>query len=157
MLALNAVWTTSSCKLQFVQVHGIWNSDIIEFQISQGGNSLFFPPTTTNIGLLPLSTNGWHPPSLNKWPYPPSLDEWLVSSLSQQTAGILPLLMNSCPSTFDNGLVLPLANGLPCLNKQLPPSFDEWPPPSLDKWLPPLADSLKDQHSPVNSMVFPVN
>ena len=97
-------------------------------------------------GILPLSC--WHspsldeqpcPPSLNKWPHLPSLDKWLASSLSQWTAGFLPPSMNSCPSTFDNSPILPLADGLPCLNEQLPPSFDEWPPPSLDKWsLPSL-------------------
>jgi len=45
--------------------------------------------------------------------HPPSLDVWLASSLSQRTAGVLPPSMN--------GPVLPLADGLPSLNEQLPP------------------------------------
>ena len=36
-------------KLQFVQVHWIWKSNIIEFRISQGRNSLSFPPTTMKV------------------------------------------------------------------------------------------------------------
>ena len=105
---------------------------------------MFFPPTTTHNGLLPLSTNGDLPLSMNGR-HPPSLA--LASSLSR--AGILPL---SCwhhpsfdewlPSTFDNNLVLPLADGLPCLDEQLPPSFDKQLPTSLDKQFLPLADGL---------------
>ena len=51
--------------------------------------------------------------------------------------------MNGCPSIFDNGLVLPLADGLPCLDEQLPPSFDKRPPPPLNKWSLPLVDGLR--------------
>ncbi|KIJ97815.1 hypothetical protein K443DRAFT_104986, partial [Laccaria amethystina LaAM-08-1] len=91
--------------------------------------------------ILPLSTTGWHPPSLN---------EWLASSLSQQTASILPLSTNSWrPSSLNNGLILPLADGPFCLEEQLSPlasrqmvpSLGGWPhkqtPPSLDKPSPP--------------------
>ena len=112
MLTLNTVWTTLSHKMQFVEVHWILNSDIVELQIfQQGRNSSFFPPTTTISSLLPLSMNGDLPFSMNGW-HPSSLSEQPASSLSR--AGILPLSMND--------LVLPLlTNG--------------WHPPSLNKWL----------------------
>ena len=102
--------------------------------------------------ILPLSTNGWHPPSLalaSSLSRAGILPLTLASSLSR--AGILPLSTNGChpssfdkrlPSIFDNSVVLPLADGLPCLDEQLPPSFDERLPPSLDKQFLPLADVL---------------
>ena len=164
------MWTTSSYKLQLVQVHWIWNSDMVKLWISQqGGHSLFFPPTTMNSGLLPLSTNGDLPLSMNGW-HPPSLKERPASSLSR--AGILPL---SCWHPPSRAGVLPLSRWLfPSLDEWLPsilfqqtasfhlwqrlrpslgrwaplprrtasPSFDERLPPSLDKQFLPLADGL---------------
>ena len=92
--------------------------------------------------------------SLSRWMagiLPLSMNSQILPLSSLSHAGILPLLtnglvlplsMNGChpspfseqlPSTFDNSLLLPLADGLPCLNKQLPPSCDEQlPPPSTN-------------------------
>ena len=139
------IWTTSSHKLQLVQVHWIWNSDIVELWISQqGGNSLFFTPTTMNSGLLPLSTNGdlplsmngWHPPSLNeqpgsslsppsldKRPCPPSLNEWLSSILFQWTASFH--LWQWPPPSLVWWAPLPRWTASPLLRQVASPSLDK--------------------------------
>ena len=73
------------------------------------------PPSLNEWPVSSLSTNCWHPPSLV---LASSLSQWMASFLSQQMAGIHPLSTNGCPSTFDNGLILPLADGLPCLDEK---------------------------------------
>ena len=157
------MWTTSSYKLQLVQVHWIWNSNIVKLWISQQGrNSLFFPPTTTNSSLLPLSRNGdlplsmngWHPRSLvlpcslsragilalSCW-HPPSLNEWLPSILFWQTASFhlwqwpRPSLGRwaSLPQQTASPLLWRAASPLP---QQTVPSLGGWPHPSLNKLSP---------------------
>jgi len=139
MLTSNAVWTTSSnlsnsietptsCNHVECWISPMWKFIVLpSHYINKSMNGLLPPlkngglPPSMNGGLPPLM-NGRRPPSLDVWLVsslstngwcPPSLDEQLASSLSWWMAGILPPSMN--------GPVLPLADGLPSLDEQLPP------------------------------------